>query len=741
MDIFSKRPLCVAVAVFVLMIALLLFMPIWIKLIILAAALVAGIVLIIKIKKPHPIIGILVAAVLSCIVSVCYFDLYVGTAEDYYGKSDVIRIEIIDVNYTAPYVTYADVKVRKIGDKKVNYNARLECAYSLDAERGEIYAIYGTFSDFEDDTLFNSKRYYNSKGYYLCIFSEEDKSSYIGKAKWSPSSFFRDINEFCEARLKKVLNEDAFGFADGIFLGNRENINPALNRDFTELGISHMIAISGMHLTILIGSIYGLLRKMGIHRKIVIYITLGICIFYVGMTGATPAILRSGIMYIIMSVSTLVMRENDSISSLFATAGIIILISPNAIFDAAFLLSCFSTLGILIVSPGISRFIDAAKKRGRVVSIIAGLPAAIIITIAATVFTLPLTAFYFGRFYFLLPVTNLLFEPLTTLILMLSPFIVVFSYIPFLGDALAWVCEVVTDFMTALARWIAELDVGSVSLSYPFVSVIVIILVAVVFLMMVYEIKNPMWLFVPFCLAIVAFVVCLNVFVVRFDQYDYVYCQNEKRNDMIVVDSLDKTAVIDASYGGKTPAVTALSSVNDNFYDNRVDAYILTHYHNYHPATIDNITRKYYIDTVYLPIVDDDKDLADTIVSICDKNGVECLFYDKEIALSESTRITLDTAFVKRSVHPVVCVDVDFNGYHFAYCSPAYLERNDVVSLPLAVFFGAHGPKVKPVERGFVTHTAVYANEEMISEYGVAFVDSFVLSENEGNKILRIPRE
>ncbi len=743
MDIFSKRPLCVAVAVFVLMIALLLLLPAWVKIVILSVAVLIAAGAIFRFRLVNLFIGITVAVAISCVVSLIYFDLYVGSASDLYGKSDMVQIEIIDVGYTAPYATYADVKILKVGKDKVNYKARLECSYALDAKRGEIYSIYGKLSDFEEDAVFNSKRYYNSKGYYLSILSEEEKTAYIGKAKMTPASFFRDVNEFCESRLKKVLNEDAFGFANGIFLGNRENIDPALNRDFTELGISHMIAISGMHLTILIGSIYTLLRHIGLHRKLIVYITIGICVFYVSITGATPAILRSGIMYIIMSLSALVMRDNDSITSLFATAGIIIMFAPNAIFDAAFLLSCFSTLGILIVSPRLSRFVDAAKQKGRIVSFVCGIPVAVIITVAATLFTLPLTAYYFGRFYFLLPLTNLIFELPTTLILMISPFVVVFSYIPFLGDVVVWICEIITEIMTVLARWIASLDVGSVSLSYPFVSTIIIIVIAVILLMIVYEVKNPLWVFVPLGMAVIAFIICENVFLSSFNSYDYVYCQNAERNDMLVVNSIGKTAVIDISYGGKTPAQTALISAKDKFYDNRIDAYILTHYHNYHPATIDKITRMYYIDTLYIPLTsdEDDKSIAETITVICKENGVKCVYYDKPIELSDIAEISLNSGYVRRSVHPVISVDMSFDGYTVSYCSPAYLERSEVRSLSPAVFFGAHGPKVKPVEREFITLLSVYANETVRSEYNITSDKEVILTQKDGFEVLRIPRE
>ena len=741
MDIFNKRPLCISVSVFVL--SLLLFMKvfIWIKIVLAVIVCLLGIFSFIKLKRINLFSGILIALVFSCIVSLVYFDFYIGSAVKWYGKTENMKIEIIDVSYDSVYSSYADIKILKIGKKNVNFKARLECTYSIDAKRGELFSIEVRFSDFEENDLFNTKKYYNSKGYYLNVLSEDDTMIYLGKAGFSFTSFFKDVNEFCEKRLKLVLDEDTFGFANGIFLGNRENIDPKLNRDFTELGISHMIAISGMHLTILIGSIYTMLLHFGLHRKYVVGISIAICVFYVGMTGATPAILRSGIMFIIMSVSALVMRENDSITSLFATAGIIIFFMPNAIFDAAFLLSCFSTLGILIISPMLRRFSEWGKSKSKFVSMLSGLFIGVAVTVFATIFTLPLTACYFGRFYYLLPLTNLIFELPTTLILMFSPFVVVFSFVPFLGSMLAYICKLITLWMTLLAETIASLDIGGVSLSYPFVTVIVILFIAVVIIMIVFEIKNPLWLFLPFAVSICAFIICENCFLADFNSYDYLCCQNSVRNDMLIVHSSGDTAIVDISYGGRNSAESALKTAKDSFYDNRIEMYVLTHYHNYHPATIDKITQKYYIKTVYLPVPEeDDTDIADSIYDICIKNGVECFYYGDVVRMSEQNDLKIKTDYIKRSKHPVISLEVDFDGYIASYLSPGSLERNGFEKLSDTVFFGLHGPKVKPVKTEFDTLLAVYADGSVDDNYSIKSDTSIILDENNQSKIIRIKR-
>jgi len=741
MDIFRKRPLCIAVSVFVLSLVLLMNAFVWVKFLLIAAACISGTAAIFKFKKLNLFVGVMLALLLSSLLSLLYFDGYVDSAAEWYGKSGKLRIEIIDVNYNSVYSSYADVKILDIDGEKVNYKARLESSYSIDADRGEIFVIEGTLSDFEEDPLFNSKRYYNSRGYYLNILSENNTMTYIGKAGFSLTSFFKDINEFCEYRLKTVLDEDTFGFANGIFLGNREDIDPKLNRDFTELGVSHMIAISGMHLSILIGSIYSILLHFGLHRRITIGISIAICVFYIGITGATPAILRSGIMFIIMSISTLVMRENDSITSLFATVGIIIFLMPNAVFDVAFLLSCFSTFGILIIFPRLKRFSEWSKSKNKFVSVCCGVLSGFAVTVFATIFTFPLTAYYFGRFYYLLPLTNLIFELPTTLILMLSPFVVVFSFVPYIGAALSYVCKLITLFMSFIAELITSLDVGSVSLSYPFVTAIIVIFFAVVLIMVVFEVRNPLWIFLPLALSIGGFAVCQSRFLCEFRSYDYIYCQNSVRNDIMAIRASDATTVVDICYGGRSSAQNVFKAASELFYDNRIDSYILTHYHNYHPATIDKITRAYYIETLYLPRPsEDDVEIAEQIYDICNKNDVKCVYYEGVIELSKENTVKVDSGFVKRSKHPVISVEIGLNGFFAAYLSPAAFELYNVKELPDVVFFGLHGPKIREANTAFNVDIAVYSDESVRDAYKITVDESVILDDENPGKVIRIKR-
>ena len=744
MNVFSKRPLCVILAVFMLMVALLLYVPFRIKLVLSLLLIAALIVMLARFRKQTIVIGILIALVFASLLSILYFDLYVGKVKSYIGTNGTFEVEIVDVYYAKEYATYADVVIRNIGEKKVKYPAKLECSYMIAGERGDIYSLSGVIGEIENNGTFDLRRYYNSKGCYLNIVSENGKASYIGEAGFSIKGLFLSINSYCEKRFATILDGDSFGLISALFLGNRDNVDPSIERDFSQIGITHMLAVSGTHLTILIGGLYGILRYFGIHKRIVVCVSISVCLMYIGLTGAAPCVWRSGIMFIIMSVSSLVFRENDPFTSLFTASALIIIFSPNSIYDAGLLLSIFSTFGILVVQPYLSSFVNNAKKKGFVISSLAALVSGIVITLAASLFTLPLNAVFFGRIYGLIVLSNLFFSFLFTVLLWLAPFAVILSYVPLIKNIVAWLCELVCTVIIRGTSAMASLDVGSVSLYYPFSSVLIILLVVAVVLMILWGIKNPFWCFVPLASFCLIYAVCSFTFLSHFNSYEYIACMNWQRNDMIAVHSDGNTAIIDVSHGGRSSSENAMSIVKERFFDERIEAYVLTHYHSFHAGTIDKITKSYYINTVYLPLPnnDDERHFAEMIELICNKNGVGFKYYDKKgIDLSDSVNICATYDSIKRSAHETIRLDVDLNGHIFSYFGAGVLETNSSKRPANTVFFGSHGPVVKAVSLANSYSVALFSNDDVNDLYNIDCEFEYTLSDSDGFEVVRIPKK
>jgi competence protein ComEC len=164
-----------------------------------------------------------------------------------------------------------------------------------------------------------------------------------------------------------------------------------------------VLAVSGMHC----GFLLGLIRLLaGRHRRrLVAACAVGVLILYALLTGASPSVLRACVMLILLVAAPLFGRERDGPTSLAAALMLILLANPFAACSISLQLSFAAVAGILFLSPRLYRMLLGRRKRGKVFSLIA---ASFSATMGALIFTVPLSAFYFGTLVLISPVSNLL---------------------------------------------------------------------------------------------------------------------------------------------------------------------------------------------------------------------------------------------------------------------------------------------------------------------------------------------
>jgi len=241
----------------------------------------------------------------------------------------------------------------------------------------------------------------------------------------------------------------------------------------------------------------------------------------------------------------------------------------------------------------------------------------------------------------------------------------------------------------------------------------------------------------------VAYAISTHIFLSGFNSYEYVACLNTQRSDMIAVHSSGNTALVDISYGGRTISENAIATSKGKFFDDRIEAYVVTHYHNYHPGTIDKITRSHFINVVYIPLPrdDDERSVAKTIKSICQNNGVSMRYYTKNgVRISDSSTIVTIPDKIKRSVHDTIRVDIDVSGYTLSYFGGGVIESQSGIVLPETVFFGSHGPLVKEFDDIRQCKVALYSERKVKDSYNIDSKEEYLLEDSEGVEIFRIPR-
>ena len=229
--------------------------------------------------------------------------------------------------------------------------------------------------------------------------------------------------KFRSSLLEKINTQDgdadAYAVVAAMALGDKSALTQDLKDVYSITGASHVLALSGLHLSIIFGLIVilagGRRQLFTIHFSLFTIVCIWAFVFLVGMS---TSVVRSAVMLSIYALLSLGHRDRMSVNTLAFTAIVMLMISPMSLFDVGFQMSYMAVLSILLFVPLMeSIFTEEYLMSHRVVRWLWGMVA---VSLSAQIGTAPLIAYYFGRFscYFLL--TNFIVIPAAMLILYLS---------------------------------------------------------------------------------------------------------------------------------------------------------------------------------------------------------------------------------------------------------------------------------------------------------------------------------
>lgn len=236
------------------------------------------------------------------------------------------------------------------------------------------------------------------------------------------------LKDALKERIEQVFPEPAAGLTGGVLLGLRRGISQDVMADFSTAGLTHILAISGYNITLLI-TIFGSALKR-FRRSIRFWATLtGIFLFAI-LTGLSASVIRASLMGILVILSQHLGRKSTGLRALLISGGLMVFVNPwIVIADISFQLSFLATLGLLIFMPRWEKF------RRKLPPFIGD---TLVVTLAAQVFTTPVILMNFQKFSIISPIANLLFLPLIPL-LMFSSFVAMMSSFLWLPWTPLWV--------------------------------------------------------------------------------------------------------------------------------------------------------------------------------------------------------------------------------------------------------------------------------------------------------------
>jgi competence protein ComEC len=263
-------------------------------------------------------------------------------------------------------------------------------------------------------------------------FDEFDYGKYLSRYRIYSVCYYPEVevvgNQFSynfitsniKSKLSRSINlsvvEPQSSILQALLLGNRRGIPEDILNNFSSAGLSHIIAISGMHIAIIVMIIMHLSMSVGIIRQKSFWVALVLIILYIILIGTPASAVRGATMALLVLYASKIGRLSYSINSLLFVAFIMLLFNPKLLlYDVGFQLSFMAVLGILYLSPIFLSKLKNVSEYGEIKNIL-------VITLSAQIMTLPLIVFYFNSVSIVSLLSNVLVLPVL-------PFLMIFAMI------------------------------------------------------------------------------------------------------------------------------------------------------------------------------------------------------------------------------------------------------------------------------------------------------------------------
>ena len=438
-------------------------------------------------------------------------------------------------------------------------------------------------------------------------------------------------------------DETAAAILRAELLGDRSGIDTALSSRFSEAGVSHLFAVSGLHCAFLLTLLSLLVGPQ--RRRLLAAVGIAVLTVYMLMVGLTPSVVRACIMQFFLLLAPLFLRDADPPTSLASALLVILLWNPYAAQSVSLQLSFGAMLGLILVTPRVHDFF-AGRIRPRkkpVRAAVSFLLSTLCSTLGAMVFTVPLTAYYFGVFSTVAPLTSLLCIPLASWNFMAGflTALLGFVFLP-AAQVLGYVCRV----LTKLFLWVVDL-----ACAIPYHALYTdtnpylvwwLVFVYAVFLLCIFSRERGRKYAFAAGVSVLTLVLCITLRTGEFRSGALTaVAVDVGQGASTLLRSGEDTVLVDCGSSNryKKPAQQVLSQLGSMGVE-RLSAVAVTHYHADHTNGLPELLERVAVDALYLPEIEDEYGVRDKLVDLAAEKNIRVIF------VTEQTEISLGAATV-----------------------------------------------------------------------------------------------
>ena len=302
----------------------------------------------------------------------------------------------------------------------------------------------------------DNKAYYYSKGIYavgnLVSITERHSDNILLRRAGN-------IKRFVKMNIAATMKEENAATLLGLTIGDKDLFSPRFAENVKRTGVSHIMVVSGMHLTIILGALFWIIDRIFYNTYIRFIVSFIAIIFIVSICGFTLSIIRAGLMFFFMALAPLLKRDSDSLNSLGIAVIIMSIFCPFAILNVGFQLSALATFGIIYIVPFIENNLKLENP------FIKDIILAFSVTLSATITTLPVSIYHFGYISLVAPLTNILLSFAVTAALCIGIIGLIIRKIIFLrviSDVVLGVSEAIVSYINYIINSLGDWQLSAI---------------------------------------------------------------------------------------------------------------------------------------------------------------------------------------------------------------------------------------------------------------------------------------